>query len=47
MFMMVSDKALSNVHKGMDFLERRELAKSKSFLLPSPYIGFQEKVWPD
>jgi hypothetical protein len=21
-------------------------AKNKSFLLPCPYIGFQQKVWP-
>lgn len=35
MFMMESDKAVSNVHKGMDFLEKRRELEGKEQKLPS------------
>jgi hypothetical protein len=37
----------SNGNKGIDVLARQsKQAKRKSFLLPCPHIGFQQKVWP-
>ena len=36
----------SNTTEGMDLLVRQKQAsKEQGFLLPCPYIGFQQKVW--
>lgn len=38
----------SRASKGMDMLARQQQAgKERKLCLPLPYIGFQQKVWPN
>ena len=34
-----------NASEGMDLQGKGKPAKNKSFLLPRPYVGFQQKFW--